>query len=148
MIAVVQRVLSSKVEVDGKVVGEIGKGLNILLGIVKGDTEEDIHKLVNKIVNLRIFSKDKEGKMDLSVKDINGQVLVISQFTLAGNIKKGRRPSFENAEKPDIAKKLYEKFIEEISKHVETKTGIFAADMKVYILNDGPVTFIINSKDL
>ncbi|RMA93150.1 D-aminoacyl-tRNA deacylase [Hydrogenothermus marinus] len=148
MIAVVQRVLSSKVEVDGKVVGEIGKGLNILLGVVKGDTEEDIHKLVNKIVNLRIFSKDKEGKMDLSVKDINGQVLVISQFTLAGNIKKGRRPSFENAEKPDIAKKLYEKFIEEISKHVETKTGIFAADMKVYILNDGPVTFIINSKDL
>lgn len=148
MIAVVQRVLSSKVEVDGKVVGEIGKGLNILLGIVKGDTEEDINKLVNKIVNLRIFSKDKEGKMDLSVKDINGQVLVISQFTLAGNIKKGRRPSFENAEKPDIAKKLYEKFIEEISKHVETKTGIFAADMKVYILNDGPVTFIINSKDL
>lgn len=148
MIAVVQRVLSSKVEVDGKVVGEIGKGLNILLGIVKGDTEEDINKLVNKIVNLRIFSKDKEGKMDLSVKDINGQVLVISQFTLAGNIKKGRRPSFENAEKPDIAKKLYEKFIEEISKHVETKTGIFAADMKVYILNDGPVTFIVNSKDL
>lgn len=147
MIAVVQRVLESKVEVDGKVVGQIEKGLNILLGIVKGDTQEDIDKLVNKIVNLRIF-EDENGKMNLSVKDINGEVLVISQFTLAGNVKKGRRPSFENAEKPDRAKQLYEKFVEEISKEVPTKTGIFAADMKVFILNDGPVTFIIDSKQL
>ncbi|EDP73605.1 D-aminoacyl-tRNA deacylase [Hydrogenivirga sp. 128-5-R1-1] len=147
MIAVIQRVLESKVEVDGKIVGQIGKGLNILLGVVKGDTQEDINKLINKIVNLRIF-EDKNGKMNLSVKDINGEVLVISQFTLAGNVKKGRRPSFENAEKPEKAKQLYEKFVEEISKEVPTKTGIFAADMKVFILNDGPVTFIIDSKQL
>ena len=147
MKAVVQRVLESSVEVNGKVVGEIGKGLNILVGIEKGDTEEEIQKAVNKIVNLRIF-EDEKGKMNLSVKDINGEVLVISQFTLAGSIKKGRRPSFENAESPDRAKKLYEYFVEEISKEVPTQTGIFAADMKVYILNDGPVTFIVDSKQL
>jgi len=147
MKAVVQRVLESSVEVNGKTVGKVGRGLNILVGIEKGDTEEEIQKAVNKIVNLRIF-EDEKGKMNLSVKDINGEVLVISQFTLAGSIKKGRRPSFENAESPDRAKKLYEYFVEEISKEVPTQTGIFAADMKVYILNDGPVTFIIDSKQL
>ena len=147
MKAVIQRVLESKVEVDGKVVGQIGQGLNILVGVEKGDTEEDIKKLVNKIVNLRIF-EDDNGKMNLSLLDINGEALVISQFTLAGNVKKGRRPSFDNAEKPEKAKQLYEKFVKEVSKLVKTETGIFAADMKVYILNDGPVTFIIDSKEL
>jgi len=147
MIAVLQRVLHSKVEVEGKVVGEIGKGINILLGVVKGDSEKDIDKLVNKIVNLRIF-EDKNGKMNLSIKDINGEVIVISQFTLAASLKKGRRPSFENAEAPEKAKQLYEKFVEKISKEVPAKKGIFAADMKVYILNDGPVTFILDSNRL
>lgn len=147
MIAVLQRVNKSWVEVDGKVVGEIGKGINILLGVEKGDTEEDIKKLINKIPFLRIF-EDKNGKMNLSVIDIGGEALVISQFTLAGNVKKGRRPSFDNAEEPEKAKVLYEKFVEELSKFIPVKTGIFAAYMKVFIENDGPVTFIINSKEL
>jgi len=147
LIAVLQRVNKSWVEVDGKVVGEIGKGINILLGVEKGDTEEDIKKLINKIPFLRIF-EDKNGKMNLSVIDIGGEALVISQFTLAGNVKKGRRPSFDNAEEPEKAKLLYEKFVEELSKFIPVKTGIFAAYMKVFIENDGPVTFIINSKEL
>ncbi len=147
MIAVIQRVSQSYVEVDGKIIGKIGEGLNVLLGVVKGDTEEDINKLVNKIVNLRIF-EDEKGKMNLSLININGEALIISQFTLAGNVKKGRRPSFDTAEKPDRAKQLYEEFCNEFSKFVHVETGKFAADMKVYIVNDGPVTFIIDSKDL
>jgi len=147
VITVIQRVSQSHVEVNGEIVGKIGVGLNILLGVVKGDTEEDIKKLVNKIVNLRIF-EDEKGKMNLSLLDIKGEALIISQFTLAGNVKKGRRPSFDDAEKPERAKELYEKFCEEFSKYVHVEKGIFAADMKVFILNDGPVTFIIDSKDL
>jgi D-tyrosyl-tRNA(Tyr) deacylase len=147
MIAVVQRVNQSWVEVDGQVVGKIGKGVNILLGVEKGDTEEDIKKLIKKIPFLRIF-EDEKGKMNLSLLDINGEALVISQFTLAGNVKKGRRPSFDNAEDPEKAKKMYEKFVKELSQYVPVKTGIFAAYMKVFIENDGPVTFIINSKEL
>jgi D-tyrosyl-tRNA(Tyr) deacylase len=147
MIAVIQRVNSSHVEVDGKIVGKIGKGLNILLGVVKGDTEEDIDKLIKKIPYLRIF-EDQNGKMNLSLVDIKGEALVISQFTLAANIKKGRRPSFEQAENPDRAKELYEKFAEKLSKIVPVQTGIFAAHMKVFIENDGPVTIIANSKEL
>ncbi|RUM61213.1 MAG: D-tyrosyl-tRNA(Tyr) deacylase [Persephonella sp.] len=147
MIAVIQRVNKSYVEVDNKVVGKIDKGINILLGVVKGDTEEDVKKLINKIPFLRIF-EDENGKMNLSLIDIEGKALVISQFTLAGNVKKGRRPSFENAEEPKKAKELYLKFVEELKKYVPVETGIFGADMKVFIENDGPVTFIINSKDL
>jgi D-tyrosyl-tRNA(Tyr) deacylase len=147
MIAVVQRVIKSSVEVDGKVVGEIRKGVNILLGIAEEDTEEDINKLVNKIVYLRMF-EDENKKMNHSLLDINGEALIISQFTLLANLKKGRRPSFEYAAKPDKAKALYEKFVEEFSKYVKVQTGIFGADMKVYILNDGPVTFILDSKQL
>ncbi|WP_456400462.1 D-aminoacyl-tRNA deacylase [Persephonella sp.] len=147
MIAVVQRVSRSYVEVDGEIVGKIGKGLNILLGIEKGDSEKEIRKLVDKIVNLRIF-EDNNGKMNLSVIDIKGEALVISQFTLAGNVKKGRRPSFDNAESPDKAKGLYERFVLEMEKYIPVQTGIFAADMKVFIENDGPVTFIIDSKAL
>jgi D-tyrosyl-tRNA(Tyr) deacylase len=147
MIAVVQRVIKSSVEVDGKVVGEIRKGVNILLGIAEEDTEEDVNKLVNKIVYLRMF-EDENKKMNHSLLDINGEALIISQFTLLANLKKGRRPSFEYAAKPDKAKALYEKFVEEFSKYVKVQTGIFGADMKVYILNDGPVTFILDSKQL
>ncbi len=147
MITVVQRVLKSSVEVDGKIISEIGQGLNILLGVVKGDTEGDIKKMVNKIANLRIF-EDEKGKMNLSLIDIKGEALIISQFTLAGNVKKGRRPSFDDAENPERAKELYDKFCIEFSKYAPVKKGIFAADMKVMILNDGPVTFIINSKEL
>lgn len=147
MIAVVQRVLSSKVEVDGKTVGEIEKGINILLGVEKEDKIEDVKKLVDKIVNLRIF-EDEKGKMNYSLLDIKGQALVVSQFTLVANLKKGRRPSFENAAPPEKAKHLYQEFINEISKFVNTKSGMFGADMKVFILNDGPVTFILDSKQL
>ncbi len=147
MIALLQRVKNSSVTVNGKKISEIGKGLNILLGVVKGDSEEDIEKLVRKIVNLRIFS-DEEGKMNRSVTDVGGEVLVVSQFTLAGSVKKGRRPGFDNAMEPKRAKELYEKFCEEIGKFVPTKTGEFAAMMDVLILNDGPVTFIVDSKEL
>lgn len=148
MIAVIQRVSSSSVKVDGKIVGEILKGLNILLGVKKGDDSSDITKLVNKIINLRIF-QDENQKMNLSLLDINGQALIISQFTLAGNVKKGRRPSFDTSETPEIANKLYEEFVNEFEKAgVHTQTGIFGAMMDVSISNDGPVTFIIDSKEL
>lgn len=148
MIAVIQRVSSSSVEVEGKVVGKIGKGLNILLGVKKGDEKKDIQKLVSKIVNLRIF-QDENDKMNLSLKDVQGKALVISQFTLAGNIKKGRRPSFDESEKPEIAKSFYEQFIEQMIKEdIKVQKGVFGAMMDVSIQNDGPVTFIIDSKEL
>ncbi len=147
MIVVLQRVNRSWVEIDGKVVSEIGRGINILLGVVKGDTAEDIDKLVKKIPFLRIF-EDEKGKMNLSLIDVGGEALVISQFTLAGNVKKGRRPSFDQAEQPEKAKQLYELFVKKLSEYLPVKTGVFAADMKVFIENDGPVTFVINSKDL
>ena len=147
MIVVLQRVNRSWVEIDGKVVSEIGRGINILLGVVKGDTSEDIDKLIKKIPFLRIF-EDEKGKMNLSLIDVGGEALVISQFTLAGNVKKGRRPSFDQAEQPEKAKQLYELFVKKLSEYLPVKTGVFAADMKVFIENDGPVTFVINSKDL
>ena len=144
MIAVIQRVSSSSVTVEGKVVGKIGKGLNILLGVKKGDKQEDI----SKIANLRIFSDD-DGKMNLSLLDVKGEALIISQFTLAGNVKKGRRPSFDSSEKPDIAKAMYEQFVKEFeSLGVHTQIGEFGAHMDVDIHNDGPVTFILDSSEL
>lgn len=147
MIALVQRVLEASVEVQGRVVGKIGRGLNILLGVCKGDTESDVDKLVNKIVNLRLF-EDESKKMNLSVQDVQGEVLVVSQFTLVANLRKGRRPSFETAAEPQEADRLYRLFIEKISNFVRVQSGVFGADMKVYILNNGPVTFILNSKEL
>jgi len=148
MIVVIQRVSSSSVTVEGKVVGKIGKGLNILLGVKKGDKQEDISKLVSKIANLRIFS-DSDGKMNLSLLDVKGEALIISQFTLAGNVKKGRRPSFDSSEKPDIAKAMYEQFVKEFeSLGIHTQIGEFGAHMDVDIHNDGPVTFILDSSEL
>lgn len=147
MRALVQRVKESKVLVGGQVVGQIGMGLNILLGVGVGDKEEDAKKLVEKIVNLRIF-EDEAGKFNLSLLDVKGSALVVSQFTLYANIKGGRRPSFELAEKPLRAKELYEFFVEELSKYVPTQTGVFGEQMEVYIVNWGPATFWLDSKEL
>ena len=147
MIALLQRVKRSSVTVEGKVVGEIGKGLNILLGVVREDTAEDAAKLVRKIAGLRIF-EDAQGKMGLSVTEAEGEILVVSQFTLAGSVKKGRRPDFSNAEHPDRAKNLYELFAAKCAEHVPVQTGIFGAMMAVEIVNDGPVTFILDSREL
>ncbi|MFN3599262.1 MAG: D-aminoacyl-tRNA deacylase [Aquificaceae bacterium] len=147
MRVVLQRVKESKVYVDGGEVASIGIGLNILLGVGIGDSEEDVSKLVEKIVNLRIF-EDESGKFNLSLLDVKGSALVVSQFTLYANTKKGRRPSFELAEKPERAKELYELFVKKMSEYVPTQKGIFGAMMEVYILNWGPVTIILDSKEL
>lgn len=147
MIALLQRVSRSKVTVDCETIGKIGLGYNILLGVLKGDDETDIEKLVQKIVNLRVFS-DENGKMNKSILDVEGKALVVSQFTLAGSVKKGRRPSFDNAMPPVEAKRLYEEFCLQLGKHIEVQTGKFGAMMDVEIINDGPVTFIIDSKEI
>ena len=146
MRAVVQRVSESKVIVDGNIVGEIKKGLMILLGISNRDTMTDLNYMTEKIVNLRIF-EDSDEKMNLSLLDVGGELLVVSQFTLYGDCKKGRRPSFIEAARPEMANELYEKFVEECRKlGVKTETGTFQADMKVEIMNDGPVTLIVDSE--
>lgn len=142
---VAQRSLNSKVEVDGKITGEIEKGLVLLVGISKSDTEKDIDYLVQKIVNLRIFEDDK-GLMNLSLLDIKGSVLSISQFTLYGDTKKGNRPSFIEAMPGSAAKEYYELFNEKLRKYCKVETGIFGADMKVSIENDGPVTILLESR--
>jgi len=145
MIAVVQRVSSSNVTVDAKIVGSIGKGLMILAGVHKDDTESDADFLAAKCAGLRIFP-DAGGKMNLSLKDINGEVLVISQFTLLGNCSKGRRPHFTDAAGAEKGRYLYEYFVKKLKEHInKVETGIFGADMKVELVNDGPVTIIVNS---
>ena len=147
MRAVIQRVSEAKVTIDGSIKDSIGKGLLVLLGIENDDTETDIDWLSAKIVNMRIFS-DENGLMNLSIKEVEGEILLISQFTLHASTKKGNRPSFIQAAKPDIAIPLYEKMILQLEKDLEKKigTGIFGADMKVALINDGPVTIIIDSK--
>lgn len=149
MKAVIQRVINSSVAIDGKVVGAVEKGYMILLGVEQGDTKADADKLIKKIPVLRIF-EDENGKMNLSCLDINGEILVISQFTLCADCSHGRRPSFTNSAPPDIANELYEYFVDELKKSGVSKveTGEFGADMKVSLINDGPVTIILDSKDL
>ena len=149
MRAVIQRVSKASVTIDGNIKSQIKTGLLVLLGIEENDTEKDIEWLVKKIIQLRIFS-DADDKMNLSVQDINGDILVISQFTLFASTKKGNRPSFLRSAKPDIAIPLYEQFIGETEKQFGKKifTGEFGADMKVELLNDGPVTIIIDSRNM
>lgn len=149
MRAVIQRVSRASVTIDGNNKSQIKAGLLVLLGIEENDTEKDIEWLVKKIIQLRIFS-DADDKMNLSVQDINGDILLISQFTLFASTKKGNRPSFLRSAKPDIAIPLYEQFIGETEKQFGKKifTGEFGADMKVELLNDGPVTIIIDSRNM
>ncbi len=146
MRVVIQRVKNASVKIDGNVNGKINTGFLVLLGIASTDTKQDVDYLVKKVVNLRVFS-DENDKMNLSLKDVNGELLVISQFTLYGNCREGNRPSFIEAAKPDVAIPLYEYFVEECKKQITVvETGVFGADMKVSLLNDGPVTIIIESK--
>ena len=148
MIAVIQRVKNSSVSIDGIVRGQCEEGLMILLGVAKGDTQDDARLLATKISKLRIFC-DENGKMNLSVKDINGEVLIVSQFTLLANYKKGNRPDYFGAAEPSVAIPLYEYFVELMRAEVKhVGTGEFGADMKVSILNDGPVTIVMDSNQL
>ncbi len=147
MIAVLQRVSRASVTVEGEACGKIENGLLILLGVKSGDCEKDCVLLADKISKLRIFSDDN-GKMNLSVKDVYGKVLVISNFTLLANYKKGNRPDYMNGAKPDEANRLYEYFCDYISTLIPTERGIFGADMKVELLNDGPVTIVMDSEVL
>lgn len=148
MIAVVQRVSEASVTIDGSVKGEIANGFMILLGIEDADGEEDIAWLCKKITNLRIFD-DEAGVMNLSIIDIKGDILVISQFTLHASTKKGNRPSYINAARPEVAVPLYEQFVQDLESSLAkpVATGKFGADMKVALINNGPVTIILNSKN-
>tara|TARA_B100000131_G_scaffold57348_1_gene52662 strand:+ start:2380 stop:2838 length:459 start_codon:yes stop_codon:yes gene_type:complete len=147
MICLIQRVISSEVTISEKKISKINKGILILLGIHKNDTNEDLDYIVKKTTNLRIF-EDKKKNMNLSIQDINGEILIVSQFTLCAETKKGRRPSFINAAKPKEAKKLYDKAIEKFRKlNLKVETGQFGENMNVNLVNQGPVTIIINSKD-
>lgn len=146
MIALLQRVSSGQVKIKDKIISQIGKGYVILLGIFEKDTEDDLKKLVDKIANLRVMADDKD-KMNLSIKDVKGDILVVSQFTLCADLTFGRRPSFLDAKKPEEAEKIYLQFVEELKKQgIPVKTGKFGEYMKVTIVNDGPVTIIIDSK--
>lgn len=158
MKTVIQRVSQASVTIDSKVVSNVQKGLLVLVGIEETDTQEDINWLCQKIANLRIFSPtpalperegERNGQMNLSVKDIGGEVIVVSQFTLQASTKKGNRPSYIKAAKPEIAIPLYESFVTQLETDLSKKiqTGVFGADMKVALVNDGPVTIIIDSKN-
>ena len=145
---VIQRVTRASVTVDGEVTGKIGKGFMVLIGVAQSDTEEIADKMVKKMCNLRIF-EDSEGKTNLALADVGGELLLISQFTLYADCHKGNRPSFIDAGKPDMASAMYEYIIEEAKKYVPTvERGIFGVEMKVELLNDGPFTVILDSADL
>jgi D-tyrosyl-tRNA(Tyr) deacylase len=143
---VLQRVKQAKVEVQGRVVGGIGQGICLLVGIEKGDSEADAHYLAKKAAEMRIFP-DTEGRMNLSIHDIQGEIMAVSQFTLAGSVKKGRRPSFDKAEEAEKAEKLFNYFVELIRQRgLKVETGVFQTMMDVHLINEGPVTFILESK--
>jgi D-aminoacyl-tRNA deacylase len=148
MKAVIQRVSKASVTINGSIHSKIGNGLLVLLGIEDADTNDDIEWLSNKIVNLRIFN-DKNGVMNVSAKEVNGEILLVSQFTLHASTKKGNRPSYIKASKPEIAIPIYEKMIQQLSTDLgnPVQTGEFGADMKVELLNDGPVTIVIDTKN-
>ena len=143
---IVQRVKQAQVSIDGQVYSQIKQGLVLLVGVGPEDQPEDLDYAVRKLVNMRIFS-DAEGKMNLSVKDIEGEILSISQFTLFADTKKGNRPTFTGAAKPDVAEAFYLEFNQELAKEVPVQTGIFGADMQVELINDGPVTIILDTKN-
>jgi D-tyrosyl-tRNA(Tyr) deacylase len=145
---VIQRVTEASVKVEGKITGSIQKGLLVLAGIEDADTMEDVKWLSNKIINMRIFD-DADGVMNVSVKDVDGDILLVSQFTLHASTKKGNRPSYIKASKPEVAIPMYEKLIEQLTFELNKpiQTGVFGANMKVSLLNDGPVTIIIDSKN-
>ena len=148
MIVIIQRCSKATVLIKNKVFSKIDNGLMILLGIKKGDQFDDADKIIDKVINMRIFN-DKNNKMNLSAIDKESDIMVVSQFTLYGNIKKGRRPSFINAENPDIAERLYNYFIDKIkAKGFFVRTGKFGQTMSIDFINDGPVTFILDSKDI
>ncbi len=148
MLACIQRVSRAKVTVDGEIRGEIKRGLLVLLGVAQGDTDADAEVLARKLVGLRVF-EDEQRKMNLALNDVNGAMLVVSQFTLLGDCRKGRRPSFTAAAPPEKAKRLYEYFVARVSEQgIPTATGRFAAMMNVELVNDGPVTLMIDSRDL
>ena len=148
MKAVIQRVIHSNVKIDGEIVGKIGKGFMILLGVMQGDTKSDADKLIKKIPNLRIF-EDENGKTNLSLADVKGELLLISQFTLYANCKKGNRPSFTEAGSPQKANALYEYIIAKCRENVPiVETGSFGAEMKVSLVNDGPFTVLLDSEKI
>lgn len=142
----VQRCLRAKVDVDGKTVGKAGKGYMLLVGITDTDDEKIADKLVEKVINLRIF-EDEQGKMNLSILDVKGEILAISQFTLYADCVKGNRPSFIKAARPEKSEPLYEYFVEKLNEKVHTEKGIFGADMKVDFVNDGPVTIMLEKEN-
>lgn len=145
MRAVVQRVSRGSVEIEGNVVGSIKKGLMVLLGVNENDTMDDVNYMAEKVVNLRVFD-DEDGKMNYSLLDIKGELLIVSQFTLYGDCRKGRRPNYMAAAKPEKADELYKEFVNACRlQQVKTETGVFQADMQVNIINDGPVTLILDS---
>lgn len=143
---VIQRVLESRVKVDGKIVGQIGHGFLVLCGVEEGDTETDVKYCIDKTINLRIF-EDDAGKMNRSILDVGGEILAVSQFTLHGDVRHGRRPSFIKAARPETAVPLYESYCDGMrNAGVHVETGIFQADMKVSLINDGPVTLLVDSR--
>ena len=146
MRAVVQKVTSSKVTVDEEVVGQIGSGLLVLLGVTHDDTSKDVDYMIDKITNLRIF-EDENGKMNLSLKDVGGEILAVSQYTLYGDCRRGRRPSFSDAARPEVANPLYEEFVKKVKDQgINVGTGKFGAHMMVDLTNDGPVTILLESR--